>query len=119
MQFLYKDDIGYHFMDSETYEQYGFSENHLGESIRFLKEQEEVNILLYKGKTIGVELPTTVDLEVSETDPGVRGDTATGGSKPAILETGVTISVPLFIDVGDLIKVDTRSGTYIERIKKR
>ncbi|HEY7535870.1 MAG TPA: elongation factor P [Thermodesulfobacteriota bacterium] len=119
MQLLYKDAIGYHFMDSETYDQYGFNQNHLGETIEFLKEQEEVNILFYKGKTMGIELPITVDLEVIETDPGIRGDTATGGSKPAKLETGVTISVPLFIDVGDLIKVDTRNGTYIERIKKK
>src|SRR3972149_167515 len=119
MQFLYKDEIGFHFMDSETFEQYAFGENNLGETLRFLKEQEEVNILFYKGKTIGVELPITVDLEVVDTEPGFRGDTATGGSKPAKLETGVIISVPLFIDVGDLIKVDTRSGTYIERIKKK
>ena len=119
MQFLYKDEIGFHFMDSETFEQYAFGENNLGETVRFLKEQEEVNILFYKGKTMGVELPITVDLQVIHTEPGFRGDTATGGSKPAKLETGVIISVPLFIDVGDLIKVDTRSGTYIERIKKK
>ena len=119
MQFLYKDEIGFHFMDSETFEQYAFGENNLGETVRFLKEQEEVNILFYKGKTMGVELPITVDLQVIHTEPGFRGDTATGGSKPAKLETGVIIPVPLFIDVGDLIKVDTRSGTYIERIKKK
>jgi elongation factor P len=119
MQFLYKDEIGYHFMDSETYEQYGFNENQVGEAVRFLKEQEEVIILFYKGKTIGVELPITVELEVIETEPGVRGDTVTGGSKPAKLETGATISVPLFIDTGDRIKVDTRTGIYIERIKKK
>jgi elongation factor P len=119
MQFLYKDEIGYHFMDSETYEQYGFNENQVGEAARFLREQEEVTILFYKGKTIGVELPTTVELEVTETEPGVRGDTVTGGSKPAKLETGAAISVPLFIDTGDKIKVDTRTGTYIERIKKK
>ena len=119
MRFHYKDEIGYHFMDSETFEEYAFGENHLGETLIFLKEQEEVNILFYKGKTIGVELPITVDLEVVDTEPGFRGDTATGGSKPAKLETGVIISVPLFIDIGDIIKVDTRSGTYIERIKKK
>ncbi len=119
MQFLYKDEIGFHFMDSETFEQYAFGDNNLGETVRFLKEQEEVNILFYKGRTMGVELPITVDLEVIDTEPGFRGDTATGGSKPAKLETGVIISVPLFIDVGDLIKVDTRSGTYIERMKKK
>jgi elongation factor P len=119
MQFLYKDEIGYHFMDSETFEQQGFSENQIGDAAKFLKEQEEVNIPFYKGKTMGVELPTTVELEIMETDPGVRGDTVTGGSKPAKLETGATISVPLFIDVGDKIKVDTRTGIYVERIKKR
>lgn len=119
MQFLYKDEIGYHFMDSETYEQYAFGENQIGETARFLKEQEEVNILFYKGKTMGVELPITVELEVIETEPGVRGDTVSGGSKPAKLETGTMISVPLFIDIGDRIKVDTRTGTYVERIKKK
>jgi elongation factor P len=119
MRFLYKDEIGYHFMDSETYEQYAFGENQIGETARFLKEQEEVNILFYKGKTMGVELPITVELEVIETEPGVRGDTVSGGSKPAKLETGTMISVPLFIDIGDRIKVDTRTGTYVERIKKK
>lgn len=119
MQFLYRDEIGYHFMESETYEQYGFNKDQVGEAARFLKEQEDVTILFYKGKTIGVELPITVELEVVGTEPGVRGDTVTGGSKPAKLETGATISVPLFIDTGDRIKVDTRTGTYIERIKKK
>jgi elongation factor P len=119
MQFLYRDEIGYHFMESETYEQYWFNKNQVGEAAKFLKEQEEVIILFYKGKTIGIELPITVELEVIETEPGVRGDTVTGGSKSAKLETGATISVPLFIDTADRIKVDTRTGAYIERIKKK
>ena len=119
MQFLYRDEIGYHFMESETYEQYWFNENQVGEAAKFLKEQEEVIILFYKGKTIGIELPITVELEVIETEPGVKGDTVTGGTKSAKLETGATISVPLFIDTADRIKVDTRTGVYIERIKKK
>lgn len=119
MQFLYRDEIGYHFMESETYEQYWFNENQVGEAAKFLKEQEEVIILFYKGKTIGIELPISVELEVIETEPGVKGDTVTGGSKSAKLETGATISVPLFIDTADRIKVDTRTGAYIERIKKK
>jgi elongation factor P len=119
MRFLYKDEIGYYFMDSETYEQHGFNENQLGDAVRFIKEQQEINILFYKNEPIGVELPTTVELEVIETEPGVRGDTVSSPSKPAKLETGAMISVPLFVDVGDMVKVDTRTGTYIERIKKK
>jgi elongation factor P len=119
MQFLYKDDIGYHFMDSKTYDQYGLSRDQVGNAIRFLKEQQGVSVIYYKGDPIGVELPTTVELEVIETEPGYKGDTVSSGNKPAKLETGAMISVPLFIEVGDMVKVDTRSGDYLERIKKR
>jgi elongation factor P len=119
MQFLYKDGIGYYFMDSETYEQSGFNESQIGDVARFLKEQQEVNIFFYKDEPIGVDLPTTVELQVAETEPGVKGDTVSNTTKPATLETGSTIYVPLFVDVGDMIKVDTRTGTYIERIKKK
>lgn len=119
MQFLYKDHLGYHFMDSTTYEQYSFGEEQLGEAIKFLKEQQEIIVLFYKGNPIGVELPTTVELEVIETEPGVKGDTVSSTTKPATLETGAVISVPLFVDVGDIVKVDTRTGEYIERVKKK
>ncbi len=119
MQFLYKDSIGYYFMDSETYDQFGFSENQVGDVARFLKEQQSVNIFFYREEPIGVDLPTTVELQVTETEPGVKGDTVSNTTKPATLETGTTISVPLFVDIGDVIKVDTRTGTYIERLKKK
>ena len=119
MQFLYKDEIGYHFMDLETYEQNTLSSAQVGEVASFIKEQQEVNVLYFNGEPMGVELPTAVELEVSDTEPGMRGDTVTGATKPAKLETGATIQVPLFIDVGDIIKVDTRSGEYLERMKKK
>ncbi len=119
MQFLYKDNIGYYFMDSETYDQLGFSEDQVGDAARFLKEQQSMNIFFYKDEPIGVDLPTTVELKVTETEPGVKGDTVSNTTKSAILETGTTISVPLFVDIGDVIKVDTRTGTYIERLKKK
>ncbi|HWP91907.1 MAG TPA: elongation factor P [Thermodesulfobacteriota bacterium] len=119
MRFLYKDNIGYHFMDSETYEQFGFSQGQVGDVARFLKEQQEVNIFFYKDEPIGIDLPTTVELIVTETEPGVKGDTVSNTTKPATVETGATLSVPLFVDIGDVIKVDTRTGTYIERIKKK
>lgn len=106
-------------MDSETYEQLGFNGKQIGDVARFLKEQQEVNIFFYKDEPIGVDLPTTVELQVTETEPGIKGDTVSNTTKPATLETGSTISVPLFVDVGDVIKVDTRTGTYIERIKKK
>lgn len=119
MQFLYKDDIGFHFMDTETYEQYGFNAEQVGDARVYLKEQQEVTIPFYKNEPIGVELPITVELEVTEAERGLKGDTVSAGTKPAIVETGATISVPLFIEEGDIIKVDTRTGTYLERIKKK
>lgn len=119
MQFLYKDDIGFHFMDMETYEQHGLSAQQVGDAADFLKEQQEVNILYFNNEPSGVELPTAVELEVTETEPGVKGDTVSGSSKPAKLESGATIQVPLFIDSGDVIKVDTRTGEYLERVKKK
>lgn len=119
MQFLYKDDIGFHFMDLETYDQFGFSKEQIGDSANYIKEQQEVSLLYYNEELMGVELPTAVELTVTETEPGVKGDTVSGGSKPATLESGVTIQVPLFIDVDDVIKVDTRTGEYLERLKKK
>jgi elongation factor P len=119
MQFLYKDEIGYHFMDLDTYEQHTLSAAQVGEVASFIKDQQEVTVLYFNGEPMGVELPTAVELEVRDTEPGMRGDTVTGATKPAVLETGATIQVPLFIDVGDVIKVDTRSGVYLERMKKK
>jgi elongation factor P len=119
MQFLYKDEIGFHFMDTDTYEQHSLSASEVGESADFIKEQLEITVLYFNGKPMGVELPTAVEFQIVETEPGMRGDTVTGATKPAVLESGATIQVPLFIDTGDVIKVDTRSGEYLERIKKK
>ncbi len=118
MQFLYKDeDEHYHMMDNQTYEQFFLTAGQLGETKNFIHDGIIVKVLYYKDQPIGVDLPTFVVLTVAETEPGVRGDTASGGSKPAVLETGAVIQVPFFIDVGDRVRVDTRSQTYIERMK--
>jgi len=114
-QFLYQSGDEFHFMDTETYEQFFLSEEQLGDARKYLKEEMVVTIVSHRGSPLTVELPTFVELAVAETDPGVRGDTASGGSKPATLETGAVIQVPLFINVGDRLRVDTRTGTYIER----
>lgn len=118
MQFLYKDDIAFHFMDTENYDQFPLNIELVGDSENFLKEQLEVVIQFHEDRPIGIELPTTVELEVVETEPGVKGDTVSGATKSAKIETGATITVPLFIDIGDKIKVDTRNGNYLERVKK-
>jgi elongation factor P len=115
MQFLYSDGDQYHFMDTNTYDQVALPASALGDALNYLKEGAEITVLSYEDQPIGVELPTSVDLEVAKTDPGFKGDTATGGSKPATLETGLTVAVPLFVNQGDRIKVDTRSGEYMER----
>ncbi len=117
MQFLYKDDSFYYFMDMKTYEQYSMTYEQLGDTRLFLPENEIVTVLLYKGQPISIELPNFVVLKVVETEPGVKGDTVSAGSKPAKLETGATINVPLFIETGDLIRVDTRTKEYVERAK--
>ncbi|MFH1135528.1 MAG: elongation factor P [Pseudomonadota bacterium] len=117
MQYLYLDPQGFCFMDNDTYEQLFLSEEQVGESKNFLKENIDVTVLLYKGRAIGLELPTTVNLLVTQSDPGVKGDTATGATKPATLETGYVVQVPLFINEGDVLKIDTRTGGYIERAK--
>jgi elongation factor P len=103
-------------MDTETYEQLFLTEEQLGTSRNYLQENVVVKVLFYNGQSIGVDVPIFVNLRITETDPGVRGDTATGGTKPAILETGATVQVPLFLNVGDTVKVDTRTGQYIERV---
>lgn len=116
MQYLYNDGDLYYFMDNETYEQMPINANMLGNSFKFVKENTDVKVLSYKGNVFGVEPPFFVELQVTKTDPGFKGDTATNATKPATLETGAEIKVPLFIDEGEMIKVDTRTGEYMERV---
>lgn len=116
MQYLYSDENLYHFMDVETYEQIPLNIEQLGDALKFVKENMMVKILSFKGSVFGVEPPTFVELEVIQTEPGFKGDTATGGTKPATVETGTTIQVPLFVNIGDVIRIDTRTETYMERV---
>jgi len=116
LQYLYNDNDLYYFMDNETYEQIPVNKDVLGDNLRFLKENQQVKLLFHDDRVIDSEMPIHVELEVTKTDPGVRGDTATGGSKPAAVETGYTLQVPLFINEGDILKIDTRSGEYVERV---
>ena len=115
MQYLYSDGDLYYFMDTESYEQIPINGNVLADNFKFVKENMDCKVLSYKGNVFGVEPPFFVELEVVETDPGFKGDTATNATKPAKLETGAEIKVPLFIEEGDHIKVDTRTGEYMER----
>jgi len=115
-QYLYKSGKNYCFMDMETFEEITFTEKELGEGTQFLKENMEVEILIYKGAVIGVEMPNSVELKVTYTEPGKKGDTVTNVTKPAQLETGAKVQVPLFINTGDTIRVDTQTGKYIERV---
>jgi elongation factor P len=117
MQYLYKEVDNYCLMDNETYEQIYLSEEQIGESRLFLTENETVNVMFFNEKPIGIELPIFVELSVADTGPGVKGDTASKTTKPATLETGAVMPVPIFINVGDKIKVDTRTGSYVERVK--
>ncbi len=116
-QFLYRDGSGYVFMDKNTYEQLTIDEEQLGEGAHFLKGSESVDILFNGTEITGIELPITVELKVVETVPGVRGDTAANATKPAQLETGATVNVPLFVNEGDMLRIDTRTGEYIERVR--
>lgn len=115
MQFLYESDGMYNFMDNETFEQIVMNDSQLGDAKKFLKENMSIGVMFFQGTIIGVDLPNSVELRVVETDPGIRGDTATGGTKPATVETGYVVRVPLFINIGDVLRIDTRSGDYIER----
>ena len=115
MEYLYNDGDLYYFMDQDTYEQLPIGADKLPDNFKFVKENMEVKVLSYKGNVFGVEPPFFVELEVTETDPGFKGDTATNATKPATLETGAEIRVPLFINQGDMIRVDTRTGEYMER----
>lgn len=116
MQFLYASGDEFNFMNSETYDQIALTSGFLGDSVAFLKENEYIDIFMFEGKAISFELPTFVELEVVKTDPGVKGDTASGGTKPATLETGAIVQVPLFLEEGTVIKVDTRNSSYVERV---
>jgi elongation factor P len=116
MQYLYNDSDLYYFMDEENFEQIPLTASQLGDALNYLKEGMSLEVLNHKGELVGVEMPIAVELRVIDTGPGFKGDTATGGNKPAKLETGITIQVPLFISNGDIIKVDTRTGEYLERV---
>lgn len=115
VQYLYSEGGFHNFMDTDTYDQFVLDDNAVGDTTKFMKENEQVDLLTYEGEPIDLELPTSVELEVSMTDPGLKGDTASGGTKPATMETGLVVNVPLFINIGDRLRVDTRSGEYIER----
>ena len=116
MQYLYNDENLYYLMDEETFDQTPISADQMGDAVNFLKEGKSLQVASYKGEIISVELPITVDLEVADTGPDFKGDTATAGTKPAKLETGVVIQVPMFVSNSDVIRVDTRDGSYLERV---
>ena len=116
MQYLYNDGEVYYFMDNETYEQLPLNKDELGDTLKYLLDNMIVKILSYKGKVFGIEPPMFVELEVTYTEPGFKGNTSTGALKPATLETGYNVNVPLFVEIGDKIRIDTRSGEYMERV---
>jgi elongation factor P len=116
VQFLYLDGDDYHFMDIDSFDQFSLARDVLGDATKFLKENDTIDLLTYENSPVDVELPVTVNLKIVQTDPGHKGDTATGGNKPATVETGLTITVPLFINEDDIVKVDTRTGEYLERV---
>ena len=114
-QFLYADENGYHFMDKENYDQHNIHEDEIGDNKYYLIENLEVTVMFFNDRAIGIDCPNTVKLKVTQTDPGLKGNTVTGATKPATLETGLVVNVPLHINEGDLLKVDTRTGDYMER----
>ena len=116
MQYLYADGDLYNFMNMDNYEQLAISSDIIGDALKFVKENELCKVCSYNGSVFSVEPPLLVELEVTETEPGFKGDTATGASKPATVETGATVSVPLFVEIGDKIKIDTRTGEYLSRV---
>ena len=115
MQYLYEDGDLYNFMDMNTYEQIALNKDIVGDALKFVKENEVVKVCYYNGSVFSVEAPLFVELEITDTEPGFKGDTATGATKPAIVETGAQISVPLFVNQGDKVKIDTRTGEYLSR----
>lgn len=116
MQYLYKDDEGWNFMDTKSFEQMSLNEDQLGDAKNYLKENIDTQVMFYNGRAIGVTLPNAVDLTVTQCDPGIKGDTVSGALKPATLETGYKLNVPLFINEGDVLKIDTRTGEYLTRV---
>jgi len=116
MQYLYKDGKDYYFMDNETFEQFSLPEDFMSDAAKYLVENVNAYIDMYEGKPLSVEAPTFVELKITHTEPGLKGDTATAGTKPATVETGFTLQVPLFLEIGDRIKIDTRTGDYITRV---
>ena len=116
MQYLYSDGDLFHFMNTETYDQIAMTEDQIGESLKFVKENEMVKMLSHAGQVFAIEPPLFVELEITDTEPGFKGDTATGASKPAVVETGATVYVPLFVEQGDRIQIDTRTGEYMKRV---
>ena len=116
MQYLYNDGDLYNFMDVETFDQFGLNEEAIGDSLKFVKENEMVKMLSHNGEVFAIEPPLFVELEITETEPGFKGDTATGATKPATVETGAIVYVPLFVETGDRISIDTRSGEYLKRV---
>ena len=116
MQYLYNDGDLYNFMDVETFDQFGLNEEAIGDSLKFVKENEMVKMLSHNGEVFAIEPPLFVELEITETEPGFKGDTATGATKPATVETGATVYVPLFVETGDRISIDTRTGEYLKRV---
>ena len=116
MQYLYSDGDLFHFMNTETYDQIALNSDDIGDALKFVKENEMCKVCSYNGNVFAVEPPLFVELEISDTEPGFKGDTATGATKPAVVETGATVYVPLFVEQGDKIKIDTRSGEYLSRV---
>ncbi|MDA8334369.1 MAG: elongation factor P [Peptococcaceae bacterium] len=116
VQYLYKDGASYNFMDMESFDQMALSAEELADAVKYLKENMNIVLLSYQGKPMGVEMANFVELEVVETTPGIKGDTASGGTKPATLETGHIVNVPFFINVGDVLQIDTRTGAYLKRV---
>ena len=116
MQYLYSDGDLFYFMDTETYDQIAVNTETVGDSLKFVKENENVKVISYQGNVFSIEPPITVELDIIETEPGFKGDTATGATKPAIVETGAQVMVPLFVEQGDRLKIDTRTGEYLSRV---
>lgn len=116
MQYLYESDGQYMFMDQDNFEQIGLTKEVLGDSLKYLKENMEIGVQMYQGKVVGIEIPNFVELVIIESDPGLKGNTASGGTKPATLETGAVIQVPLFVQKGEKVRVDTRENKYLERV---
>ena len=118
MQHLYETEDAYHFMDNESFEEVAISKEILGDGQKFLQENAQVTAFIHDGQALKVELPMFIEAEITHTEPGFKGDTSKAGNKPATIETGATLQVPLFVDIGDKIKIDTRTGVYVERVKK-